>query len=159
MNRFLSCALAATVAIASGACSSSTEPTPTTGGSSGTQSTSGSSGETPTPDPTAAPTNTAPAPTPPKSPTISMVMKMTGGLHVMWTNGEKACDTIEGERKANASDGTEKAAYAVVFTVPGEADNKHDATATAALKYTYRLRCKKGGTYSAYSNEMSGTPQ
>lgn len=86
------------------------------------------------------------------APTITMVMKMTGGLHVMWTNNERNCDAIEGERKS-ASD------WAVVFTVPdGSVDNKHDAPLDAGTTYTYRLRCKKGGDYSSYSNEMSGTP-
>lgn len=88
-----------------------------------------------------------------KAPTITMVAKMTGGLHVMWTNNQADCDAIEGERKS-ATD-----AYKVVFTVPdGTVDNKHDAPLTAGTTYTYRLRCKKGSDYSPYSNEKSGTP-
>lgn len=142
-------------------CSSTTEPTPSTSstsgtnGSSGSSGTSGSSGETTS----GGTTSGDPAPATPKAPTIDMIMKMTGGLHVMWSNTEKSCETIEGERKAEKSDGTVVAPYAVAFTVPGEADNKHDAKATEALKYTYRLRCKKAGVYSTYSNEMSGSPQ
>lgn len=86
------------------------------------------------------------------APTITMVMKMTGGLHVTWTNNERDCDAIEGERKSASE-------WAVVFTVPdGSVDNKHDAPLDAGTTYTYRLRCKKGPDYSPYSNEMSGTP-
>lgn len=93
-----------------------------------------------------------------KPPTVDDVMPMTSGLHVVWTNVEKACDAIEGERQAKAADGTVKEAYKVAFTVTGDIDNKHDAAATADLTYTYRLRCKKGDGYSEYSNEKSANP-
>ncbi len=87
------------------------------------------------------------------APTITMIMPMGGGLHVNWTNAEPACDTIELERK------TETVPYKMVGSpLPGEADNKHDGTATEPVTYTYRVRCKKGGAYSAYSNEKSATP-
>jgi hypothetical protein len=89
-----------------------------------------------------------------QAPVIDTVMPMApAGLHVTWTNAQADCDEIEGERK------TASESYAVVFTVPGEADNEHDASATEPVEYTYRLRCHKGSDYSAYSNEMSGTPQ
>lgn len=88
-----------------------------------------------------------------QAPTITMVMPMTGGLHVVWTNKQTDCDAIEGERKSAAEP------YKVVFTVPdGSVDNNHDAPLTAGTAYTYRLRCKKGSSYSPYSNEKSGTP-
>lgn len=87
-----------------------------------------------------------------KAPTITMVMKMDGALHVMWKNNETGCDSVEGERK------TDTEAYKVVFTVPGSVDNKMDVTATADTTYTYRLRCKMGADYSPYSNEMSKNP-
>lgn len=88
-----------------------------------------------------------------KAPIIEMVMPMSpGGLHVTWKNQQADCSEIEAERKSPTQE------YAVVFTVPGAADNKHDGTATDNVEYTYRLRCKRGGEYSSYSNEMSGTP-
>jgi hypothetical protein len=90
--------------------------------------------------------------TAPAAPTITMLMKMTGGLHVSWTNATKDCDTIIGERKTAAD------AYVVAFTVPGAADNKHDGLLTAGTTYTYRLHCVRGGLSSPFSNEMSGTP-
>lgn len=88
-----------------------------------------------------------------KAPTLSTLAPMAGGLHVMWKNNQKDCDAIEGERKTGAGD------YKPVFTVPdGTVDNKHDGPLTAGAAYTYRLRCKKGGEYSPYSNEKAGTP-
>jgi hypothetical protein len=88
------------------------------------------------------------------APVIDMVMPMApAGLHVSWTNAQSDCDEVEGERKSASEP------YAVVFTVPGEADNEHDASATQLIEYTYRLRCHKGSDYSPYSNEMSGTPE
>lgn len=88
-----------------------------------------------------------------KAPTITMVMTMDGGLHVMWENAQKDCDAVEGERKS------ETEAYTLVFTTPGSTDNKHDAPLTKGTAYTYRVRCKKGSSYSPYSNEESGTPE
>lgn len=88
-----------------------------------------------------------------RAPRIDEVANMMGALHVMWTNQDTSCDSIVGERKTASSE------YAVAFTVPGEADNKHDTDASQAMTYTYRLRCKKGDAFSPYSNEMSGTPQ
>lgn len=114
----------------------------------------GSSGTSGAPADTAPPADTT---TPPaavvKAPTIDGVSKMTGSLHVTWTNAEPAADTVELERK------TATVAYKVVYSLPGEADNKHDMGASDATMYTYRARCKKGTTYSAYSNEMSGSPK
>ena len=136
-------------------CSSSTtkDPGPGTSGTSGSPAPSGTATQTPGDG-----TSGAPAPVTVKPPTIDTVAKMMGALHVMWTNAETSCESIEVERQAQMTDGTIHEKYKVVFTLPGEADNKHDTAATAAMKYTYRLRCKKAATYSAYSNEMSGTP-
>ena len=86
------------------------------------------------------------------APTITMVMKMSGALHVMWTNNQVDCDSVEGERKSDTDP------YSVVFSVPGTVDNKMDMAATANTTYTYRLRCKKGDQYSDYSPEMSRNP-
>ena len=89
-----------------------------------------------------------------QAPNLTEVMPMTGGLHLTWENKQTDCDAIEAERMAGSVD------YAVVFSVPGTADNKMDDTATdKAMSYMYRLRCKKGASYSAYSNEKSGTPK
>lgn len=148
-------ALAAMLVLTAAACSSSTEKThdPGTSGSSGTPA------PTPSVDPPGGTTSGAPTPVTIKPPTVDTVAKMMGALHVMWTNTEASCDSVEGERQAQMADGSVMEKFKVVFTVPGEADNKHDTTATSAMQYTYRLRCKKGAAYSAYSNEMSGTPK
>lgn len=137
-------------ALAGGCSSSETkDPVPGTGTPTGT-ATPAPSDTTPA-DP--APSDTTPAAPTVKAPTIQEIMKMTGALHVSWTNAEPSCDSIELERK------TATVAYKVVATLPGEADNKHDATATAATMYTYRVRCKKAAVYSEYSNEMSASPK
>ena len=87
------------------------------------------------------------------APVLEMVMPMApAGLHVTWKNIQADCDSVEGERRTASAD------YAVVFSVPGSVDNEHDGTATDKVEYSYRLRCKKGGEYSPYSNEMSATP-
>jgi hypothetical protein len=88
----------------------------------------------------------------PAAPVLDELMPMQGGLHVMWTNAEPACDSIEIERKSATE------AYAVVFVLPGEADNKHDPNASMDTDYTYRIRCEKGGLYSDYSNELGANP-
>lgn len=143
------------------ACSSNTTPDPV-------PSTGGNTDKTGTPptDPTTAPpagttpgTTTPPAAATPTAPTIQTVEKMQGALHVMWMNPTPACDTVEGERQATMPDGTIMEKYKVVFTVPGEADNKHDTSATDAMTYSYRLRCKTGTVYSGYSNVVAGNPK
>ena len=83
---------------------------------------------------------------------MKSVEKMDGALMLYWMNMEAGCTSVEGERKEGSG------AYSVVFTVPGEADNKHDATATKDATYTYRLRCVKAGARSAYSDEMAMNP-
>lgn len=87
------------------------------------------------------------------APTISSIAKMAGGLHVTWKNAQKDCDKVEGERKSATE------TYKVAFSVPGVADNKHDALGlTPGTEYTYRLRCVKGDTVSDYSAEKAATP-
>jgi len=88
----------------------------------------------------------------PQAPKMKSVEKMDGALMLYWTNMEPGCTTVDGERKEGAG------AFAPVFSVPGEVDNKHDAAATKDATYTYRLRCMKGSTASAYSDEMSMNP-
>jgi hypothetical protein len=138
-------------------CSSKDEPTSSSsssgssGASSGSSGSAGSSGSSGT--------TSGETVTELKAPKIGEVAKMMDALHVMWTNQDTTCESIEGERQATMADGSVMEKYKVVFTVPGESDNKHDMTATEDMTYTYRLRCKKGDKYSAYSNEMGGNPK
>lgn len=88
----------------------------------------------------------------PQAPMLRSVEKMDGALMIRWMNMETACTSVEGERKEGSG------SYAVAFSVPGEVDNKHDVSATTDATYTYRLRCLKGGSPSAYSEEMSMNP-
>lgn len=161
MKTLIIAATLVTAALAS-ACSSNSTPDPVPSTGTGTDKTG-----TPATDPTTAPpadttpggTTTPPVAAAPKAPTIDTVAKMQGALHVMWTNPTPACDTVEGERQATMPDGTIMEKYKVVFTVPGEADNKHDTSATDAMTYSYRLRCKTGTVYSTYSNVVTGNPK
>lgn len=142
-------------------CSSSETQTPPTSssGSSGTSGSTGSWGTSGSPDTSSGgETSSGAAAAAPQAPKLDQVAKMTGSLHVTWTNPEGGCDSIEGERKATMAGGVVHEEYKVAFTVPGEADNKHDMTATDDMDYTYRLRCKKGDKYSPYSNEMTKNP-
>lgn len=134
---------------------SSTEVKTSSPGTPGPSSTT----ETPAPPSDPVGTNDPPAAAAPKAPTVDTVAKMMGALHVMWTNNDTTCDTVEVERQAQMADGSVMEKYTVVYSLPGEADNKHDTDATDDMTYSYRLRCKKGATYSAYSNEMSGNPK
>jgi hypothetical protein len=140
--------LAACLVVCMAGCSSSTEaPAPT----------AADAGSTPTPRPPPPSGTDAPPPPGLAEPEVTRVMKMGGALHVVWRN-QVTCDSIEGERRAQKSSGFVVDPYAVAFTVAGTADNQMDDAATADLTYTYRLRCKTGGAYSAYSNEMSENP-
>lgn len=86
-----------------------------------------------------------------KAPTLDQLMKMSGALHIMWTNNQ-VCDSVVGERKTATTD------YKQIFSVPGTVNNKMDGAATADTDYTYRLRCKVGTTFSPYSNELTKNP-
>ena len=149
MKTFPATAVLLITALAMG-CSSteSKDPGPGTGAPAATATPAPSD----TPEDTKPPADTTPAAATVKAPTIDGIMKMAGALHVSWTNAEASCDEVELERK------TATVAYKVVAKLPGEADNKHDASATEATMYTYRARCKKAASYSPYSNEKSAKP-
>ena len=120
------------------------------------------SAEAPDPGPSTSALAPAPAATTasanPKAPQIQSVSKMTGSLHVVWKNQDTGCSAIEVERQGTMASGAVHEKYSVVYTLAGEADNKHDTSATADMKYSYRVRCKKAAAYSEYSNEASGNP-
>ena len=88
-----------------------------------------------------------------QAPMLMEVVPMEGALHITWMNMQTDCDSVEAERKSD-----HHTDYALAFSVPGTVDNKMDAAATEDMMYMYRLRCKKGASYSDYSNEMSGNP-
>lgn len=90
----------------------------------------------------------------PDAPILDEVAPMHGGLHVFWTNVALDCDAVEGEHKTSTTE------FVNFFSVPGTIDNEMDDIATdAAETYTYRVRCKRGEVYSAYSNEISNSPE
>lgn len=85
-------------------------------------------------------------------PKLTEIMKMAGGLHVMWELPER-CDGVELERKEPTKD------FAVAYELPGTVNNKHDGLATEDVSYTYRARCKVDAGHTEYSNEMSANPR
>ncbi|WP_437282255.1 hypothetical protein WME90_17290 [Sorangium sp. So ce375] len=138
----------AAVSLALAACGDSeTGPSPFegTGGGGGAGAASGTGGHG------GAGEGGGPAATAPDAPVLSFVMPMLDVLHVEWVL-QPECDEIEAERKDPMND------YAVAFTVAGSKKAYMDSEATENMEYTYRLRCKVGEAYSAYSNEMSGNP-
>ena len=87
-----------------------------------------------------------------EAPMLMKVMPMESALHLEWMNVQADCDTVEAERK------TPDETFGTIFSVPGSVDNKMDTTATENMTYTYRLRCKKGASFSGYSDELSANP-
>lgn len=87
-----------------------------------------------------------------EAPMLMEVMPMEGALHVTWMNMAPDADSVEAERQM------EDGAFEPAFTVPGNVDNKMDPEATDDMPYTYRLRAKRGDSYSPFSNEMTANP-
>lgn len=86
------------------------------------------------------------------APSLDRLMRMQGGLHVMWTNPAVRCAFVVGERMS----GTEP--WREVFRVEGTYDNLHQDGMETGVLYTYRLRCAQGDRLSPPSNEKSATP-
>jgi hypothetical protein len=85
-------------------------------------------------------------------PTLDRLMRMQGGLHVMWTNPSARCAFVVGERMSATE------AWREVFRVEGTYDNLHQDGMQAGVLYSYRLRCEQPGRFSKPSNEKSATP-
>ena len=88
-----------------------------------------------------------------QAPMLMEVEPMEGALHLAWINRQKDCDSVEAERKME-----HQTSYDLAFSVPGSVDNEMDTAATDNMMFTYRMRCKKGATYSSYSHEVSANP-
>jgi hypothetical protein len=86
------------------------------------------------------------------APTLDRLMRMDGGLHVLWTNPDARCTAVVGERTRD------REPWRQVFRVDGTYDNLHQDGMQAGVLYTYRLRCEQGGRVSPPSNEKSATP-
>jgi hypothetical protein len=130
------------------ACSSTTSTSTPSGDDAGAAGSSGDVTDAAAPEPVDAALSDAGL----AAPDLTRLIPMAGGIHVVWKNTQPDCDAIECERKSVTE------AYKVVFTTDGTVSNKHDPSLSAFVKYTYRLRCKKGADYSYYSNEMTGSP-
>jgi len=122
-----------------GATAASTTGATSTSGAGGSGATSGGAGGA----------NTAV----PEAPQMKSAMKMSGALHVSWTNVTTDCDKIHVSRNENA--GT----FDEVYVLAGAATSQHDTGATdSSLTYCYKASCERDGLSSADSNEVCGTP-
>jgi hypothetical protein len=89
----------------------------------------------------------------PRTPILDTVAALHGALHLFWTHEREFCEEVEAERKTSTEP------YGVLFVVPGHVEDLADDDATdPSVTYTYRLRCKKNGVYSPYSNEDARSP-
>lgn len=89
---------------------------------------------------------------PPLAPTLDSASPLEGALHVTWTNNTPDCDKIELDRNKDGG------AYALAYTLTGQATSQHDTQAAAPGMYCYKARCIKGMETSPDSNEKCGTP-
>jgi hypothetical protein len=147
MSRIRFAAVVIAVGVAVAACGGGG----TTGSGGGTTTTSGGGATTST-STSGTTSSTSTGASKPQAPHLDSVKPLNGGLNLTWTE-LGTCDTIEGERKEALVD------YMVVITVNGGVGMAPDPTATVDQNYTYRLRCKAGGVYSDYSNELSANPK
>ncbi len=89
----------------------------------------------------------------PEAPVMKGVAKMSGALHVSWTNVTSDCDAVHLSRNENGG------AYAEIKKLAGAATSLHDAGASnSAISYCYTASCERAGLFSAESNEKCGTP-
>jgi hypothetical protein len=71
-------------------------------------------------------------------------------FEIVWQNNQPDCGLIEGEHE-NAL-----LSYALRFSVSRSTTRTtYPGTYPTSVQYTYRVRCKKGVSCSAYSNELS----
>ena len=88
----------------------------------------------------------------PHTPVLVGIEQADGALRVRWHTLLANCAVVEAERRHGSE------AFVSAFTAPGFASSKVDENATGDADYIYRLRCRKGDSYSLYSDEMSGNP-
>jgi hypothetical protein len=79
---------------------------------------------------------------------------MGGGVHLTWNDNSADEDGFDIERTETQSGG----AFAALDSVPFDSSVYHDAAVTLGTTYTYRVRARRGSSYSAYSNEASADP-
>jgi hypothetical protein len=86
-----------------------------------------------------------------KPPVLTQIDSFSNVLRLTWET-PSTCDEIEGERRTATSP------FEVIFTVPGSDSVFVDGEAIEDKTYTYRLRCRRSFSISAYSNEMTANP-
>lgn len=93
------------------------------------------------------------AATAPEAPDMKSAMKMSGALHVSWTNITTDGDAIHLFRNQNGG------AFEEAYVLVGVATSQHDTAATdSSVTYCYRAQCERDGLFSVDSDEVCGTP-
>ena len=84
----------------------------------------------------------------PGAPSNLVAAPLGGGVHLTWSDNSSDEELFEIERK----EGVPGAAFQQLDTVPFGTALYHDADVDLGARYTYRLRAKLPGSFSAYSN-------
>jgi hypothetical protein len=77
---------------------------------------------------------------------------MGGGVHLTWKDNASDEDGFDIERSDAAS------SFGALDGVPFDSVSYHDSAVTLGITYTYRVRARRGMTYSAFSNEAAADP-
>jgi hypothetical protein len=84
----------------------------------------------------------------PEEPTDLVVEPGSGGsLELRWTNGDDSYELVEIWRKVGAG------SFSLYLSFAGDSASFTDVFCEQGSTYTYKVRGKKNGVYSAYSNE------
>lgn len=89
----------------------------------------------------------------PNAPSNLVAGPLGGGVHLTWSDNSTNEETFEIERRQGS------AAFAVIDSVPFNADLYHDSDVAIGDTYTYRVRATFATGPSAYSNEASATAE
>ena len=74
---------------------------------------------------------------------------MGGGVHLTWKDNATNEDGFDIERSDASS------SFGALDGVPFDSVSYHDSAVTLGITYTYRVRARRGMTYSVFSNEAA----
>lgn len=87
----------------------------------------------------------------PGAPSSLVAAPLGGGVHLTWSDNSNDEELFEIERK----EGDPGKAFQTLDTLPFGSALYHDANVSLGELYTYRVRAKLPGTFSAYSNQAT----
>lgn len=89
----------------------------------------------------------------PEAPVMKSLAKMSGALHVSWSNVTADCDAVHLSRNENGGE------YGEIKKLAGTATSQHDTGANdSSVTYCYTASCERAGLFSVESNEKCGSP-